>query len=41
MEKALCVSLAGQLQKWLSVRGTVVREKAIIADSGFNNLLEI
>jgi len=41
MERALCVWLAGKLQKWLSVSGTVAREKAITPDSGFKNLLEL
>jgi len=41
MERALCVWLAGKLQKWLSVSGTVAREKAITPDNGFKNLLEL
>jgi len=41
MERALCVWLTGKLQKWLSVSGTVVRQKAITVDSGFKNLFEL
>jgi hypothetical protein len=41
MERALCVWLAGKLQKWQSVSGPVAREKAITAESGFKNLFEL
>jgi len=33
--------LTGKLQKWLSVSGTVAREKATTPVSGFKNLLEL
>jgi hypothetical protein len=40
MDLALCIWLAGEIQKWLSVSGAVVREKAMTAEAGFINLFE-
>jgi hypothetical protein len=41
IEKALCVWLAHETQKWLSVIGASVREKTITVEAGLITISEV
>ena len=40
-EKALCVWLEHEMQKWLSVIGVAVREKTITVEAGLKTVSEV
>ena len=41
MEKALCVWVEHEMQKWLSVIGAAVREKTITVEAGLKTVSEV